>query len=70
MTDGTKRTLMPQHQDPGKYIAAFSFQARDDGSGAMSIFACADQKPRVLNDQVRIVVRVYFRGGPNLFLED
>lgn len=70
VTDGTEKTLMPQHQDPDRSIAAFPFWTREDGFGIISIFIGPDKKPCILNDQVRMGARVYFRGGPDLFLED
>ena len=70
MTDGTEKVLMPQHKDPNKSIAAFFFWTREDGFEIIGISTGSSRKPCVLNDQVRMDARVYFRSGPYLFLED
>ena len=69
-TEGTEKKLAPQGQDPNRSIAAFPLWTREDGFGIISIYVGPDKKPSILNDQVRMGARVYFRGGPDLIRED
>jgi hypothetical protein len=69
-TEDTEKKLAPQARDADKSIAAFPLWTREDGFGIISIFIGPDKTPCILNDRVRMGARVYFKGGPDLVLDD